>query len=1341
MKTNNMINLKSRLLSGATILSLMSSPAVFAASQSWVAEPADAQWVNGANWSGGAAPGGINMTGNTVNNDTATFSNAIPGSLIGSATIPILVDDATTDGNRSRQLGSILFTGNAGAYVFSSASPTVVPSTGILYLSHNGSITMTAEVTNSQRFEVPIYTRLPSSTAGIYSFINNATDPNATLYIASAINDSANTRGTDFQLNGSNTGANTVAYISAGTTTSGANGLTKLGTGTWILSGANDFRSQTAVNILEGTLIVKDAAAFNGANTATISNAVLQLDEVTLNQFNLNLRHNGTIRMNGVAGVNGLIIGNHPGTVATLATMSATDFFTVGGVSTVSGGADDTVLQTTGPGTVVLASPNTYIGNWNFMAATNQLFDPSSLGTGENVNIGAGAIFDFTAYGAAPFTPPTEGFGGSGTGTTLGVNAAAVIGDAGSSLDLTGKNINLTFAPANTSGDLTHPALYVAQGTLSIGGNTFFINNASGSPLGVGTYRLIQQATGNIASAGGYAALVSGSGLVPGAAAAIQVSGGNVDMVVTIYIPKNLVWSGSASTWDLGNTVAWLDGATPSVFNNSDDVTFNSVGVANSDVSLSGTLAPAAVTVDTSGGDYSFGGAGQIAGTTELKKVGAGVLTVSTANTYAGGTVVSNGTLRIAQANAIPSVGAGNVGVHGSGVIDLNGFNNVINGLTGNGTVDVQTAGESTLTVGNNNASSSFSGTLTDTVGTLHLTKIGNGTLTLEGAHSYSGNTTINGGTLLVNNPNAIGSGNSPLAMNGGALRTTTSLSLTNLTGAVGSSLANAEGATATLITHRGTGNYTGVISDGASGTLGVYVASGALRLNAANTYSGGTIVASGATLEIGVINPGGSGNAGSGGIVASNGAVISLPTAVSTAASPNNAITNIDANGTIILSSASQGNSFNGLFIGGPNNTNIFVGPGSIGGAETFAQFSGTVIFTNGSSWRWFNANGGGESTTFVINEGANLFSRDASTIRLGALRGSGNIGNPSVSAPATYLIGAKDLTTTFAGGINGSNNIVKVGAGGLTLNGVRYYTNAVTLPDFNVVEYTVFSNAIAYIGNTVVSNGTLTIVAPNNLTNSPNITLAGGTLDVTQIGYVTNQTMLDVNSEPQATNSVIVTTGTLEILDAQSLNGNGNITGDVVTAPGSTITVGQPIGTLAVSGSIALNGTVNMDLDRSNSQKSDRITAAIRTGSGATLNVTNLGPNLATGDVFQLFNGPVTAFTTVNLPVATEDNSITYVWENNLAVDGTIKVLSGASPVDPTPTDITTTVVGNTLHLAWPSSHTGWTLQVQTNALNVGLSDTWVDVAGSANTNEVFIQIDPANPSVFYRLRLVQP
>jgi hypothetical protein len=45
---------------------------------------------------------------------------------------------------------------------------------------------------------------------------------------------------------------------------------------------------------------------------------------------------------------------------------------------------------------------------------------------------------------------------------------------------------------------------------------------------------------------------------------------------------------------------------------------------------------------------------------------------------------------------------------------------------------------------------------------------------------------------------------------------------------------------------------------------------------------------------------------------------------------------------------------------------------------------------------------------------------------------------------------------------------------------------------------------------------------------------------------------------------------------------------------------------------------------------------------------------------------------------------------------------------------------------------------LQTQTNALSVGLSGTWFDVTGSTATNQVFVPINPANPTVFYRLTL---
>lgn len=82
------------------------------------------------------------------------------------------------------------------------------------------------------------------------------------------------------------------------------------------------------------------------------------------------------------------------------------------------------------------------------------------------------------------------------------------------------------------------------------------------------------------------------------------------------------------------------------------------------------------------------------------------------------------------------------------------------------------------------------------------------------------------------------------------------------------------------------------------------------------------------------------------------------------------------------------------------------------------------------------------------------------------------------------------------------------------------------------------------------------------------------------------------------------------------------------------------------------------------------------------------------------------------------------------------------GSGP-NTTPTNILSSVSGGTLTLSWPSSHVGWTLQTQTNSRSVGLTmptNTWFDVSGSASTNQVGVAIDPANPTVFYRLRLAQ-
>ena len=68
--------------------------------------------------------------------------------------------------------------------------------------------------------------------------------------------------------------------------------------------------------------------------------------------------------------------------------------------------------------------------------------------------------------------------------------------------------------------------------------------------------------------------------------------------------------------------------------------------------------------------------------------------------------------------------------------------------------------------------------------------------------------------------------------------------------------------------------------------------------------------------------------------------------------------------------------------------------------------------------------------------------------------------------------------------------------------------------------------------------------------------------------------------------------------------------------------------------------------------------------------------------------------------------------------------------------PTNLTCKVGASQLTLSWPADHLGWRLQAQTNNLAHGLGTNWVDVAGTAVTNQFSLPINSANGSVFYRL-----
>ena len=191
--------------------------------------------------------------------------------------------------------------------------------------------------------------------------------------------------------------------------------------------------------------------------------------------------------------------------------------------------------------------------------------------------------------------------------------------------------------------------------------------------------------------------------------------------------------------------------------------------VGTNDITLQDTAQnPVALTVG--GNNASTEYRGHLSGSGSFTKAGTGTLTLSGANTYAGPTTVSAGTLALGLDNAIPSgAGKGNVAVNTAATLDLAGHNLTVNGLNdgagGGGTVDNTVASAVTLTVGGNDATSAFSGTLQNTAGTLSLTKIGAGTVTISGALNYGGRTTIQGGTL-----EAVGAGGIGLLTSNGGL-------------------------------------------------------------------------------------------------------------------------------------------------------------------------------------------------------------------------------------------------------------------------------------------------------------------------------------------------------------------------------------------------------------------------------------------------------------------------------------------------------------------------------------------------------------------------------------------
>jgi RHS repeat-associated protein len=143
------------------------------------------------------------------------------------------------------------------------------------------------------------------------------------------------------------------------------------------------------------------------------------------------------------------------------------------------------------------------------------------------------------------------------------------------------------------------------------------------------------------------------------------------------------------------------------------------------------------LTVDSTS-DSTF--AGTISGVGGLAKLGPATLVLAGVNTYTGPTIISAGTVRVgAPANCIPD--SGPCEVLAGATLDLNGYNETIGPLDGDGSVAL---GTGSLTV-NSTSDSAFSGTIS---GAGALAKMGPARLELTGTNTYAAGTFVLAGTL-----------------------------------------------------------------------------------------------------------------------------------------------------------------------------------------------------------------------------------------------------------------------------------------------------------------------------------------------------------------------------------------------------------------------------------------------------------------------------------------------------------------------------------------------------------------------------------------------------------------
>lgn len=485
-----------------------------------------------------------------------------------------------------------------------------------------------------------------------------------------------------------------------------------------ILSGANTYTGPTRLKF--GTLkagvasVANVSGAFGNNSAVTLDNAANTVMDIT--GFNTQI---GSLTGGGTTGGN-VTLGAATLTVGGDNTSPAA----YGGVISGTGG-----LTKIGSGTQILSGVNTYTGTTSISAGTIRNGSATTFTNKGALSMSSTGIFDLGGFNAN-FTSLSASVAGNNitntgsTDATLALSNQANTVIAARIVDGTTNKTAVSLVNNNSSSNLL-----LTNTTNTFSGGLTLAYNASTGPTGT-RLRITSPISGTPFGTG---------------AITIGQAGTDKAQILLDTVSNNTLANDIIVNTALGTDVAGALRVDTGGHTLSGKITAN---LANAKFLMNGAASSMALT-------------GQVTGSNGLEhNTGVGTLTLNntgTANNYAGNTTVGtaaiNSKLGLGSSNQIPNgSGAGNVVLNGT--LNLNGNSDQINGLSGGTTGIVDgVSGMPVLTVGDNDATgaaNTFAGVIRNTAGSLSLTKIGTGTLTLSGANTYSGATAVNAGTLNI---------------------------------------------------------------------------------------------------------------------------------------------------------------------------------------------------------------------------------------------------------------------------------------------------------------------------------------------------------------------------------------------------------------------------------------------------------------------------------------------------------------------------------------------------------------------------------------------------------------